>query len=81
MEGTLTVDDLERVYFRAQEASGKWASINAKEATDHQFDTWIRTRIQVQGDNEDWPLEERAGVCTVLWQGDALHMLRKDVED
>ncbi len=78
---TVTVDDLDRIFFRAQDETGKWGTIDAKEATDIQFDTWIRTRIQIEGDTEPWSLEERADVCNRLWQRHELVMMRKDISD
>ncbi len=77
---TLTVDDLKRVYIRAQDEQGKWVSLNCEEATDKQFDTWAKSRLTIQGVDEPWGLGERADFCNVLWQSGALHILKKDVE-
>ncbi len=77
----VTVDDLDRIFFRAQDETGKWIRVDAKEATDTQFDIWIRTRIQIEGGTEPWSLEERADVCNRLWQRHELVMMRKDISD
>ena len=57
---TLTPDDLKRVYIRTQDESGKWVSINCEEATDRQFDTWIKSRIEIRGEDAPWSPQERA---------------------
>lgn len=74
------VDDLKRIFFRAQTLDGHWVSIDAASASDAQFDTWIRTRIEVQGNSDPWDLTERLDVCNQLWQSGTLHILKKDIE-
>ncbi len=76
----VTVDDLERVFFRAQaDDSARWVNVSAKEASNRQFDAWAKSRIEIQGDDAPWELSERADFCNMLWQSDALVMLKKDV--
>jgi len=36
---TVTVDDLERIFIRAQDEDGKWGNVSVQDATDKQFDT------------------------------------------
>lgn len=77
----VTVDDLDRIFIRAQDDdSAAWKTVSAREATDLQFDTWAKSRMQIQGDDLPWTLEERADFCNGLWQAGALHMLKKDVD-
>ncbi len=80
MNERLTADDLERVFFRAQDISGKWGSINAKEATDAQFQVWAESRIAIQGEETPWTLEERANFCDMLYQAGGLSILKKESE-
>lgn len=68
MDKILTVDDLDRVFFRAQDEQGKWGAISAKDATDAQFQTWAESRIPIQGENASWGQEERADFCHTLYQ-------------
>ena len=76
---TLTSEDLDRVFLRAQDDQGKWVSISAREATDKQFDTWAKSRMPIQGEDAPWSPVERADFCNTLWQAGALHILKKDV--
>ena len=76
MRETLTPEDLDRIFIRAQDEHGKWSTISVKEATDRQFDTWAKSRLQIQGEDEPWGLEERADFCNQLWQAGALTMLK-----
>lgn len=77
----LQLDDLERIFIRAQTPDGKWDSISCAEATDEQFDTWIKTRMPIEGEDAPWSLEERRSVCDVLWQAGALSMIKKTVSN
>ena len=77
---TVTPDDLDRIFIRAQDEQGHWKSISVKEATDAQFDMWARSRMPIVGPSDPWPPEERADFCNQLWQAGALHMLKKDVD-
>jgi hypothetical protein len=76
----LTIDDLERIFIRAQFPDGHWGSINVRECSDLQFDTWAKSRREIQGEYEPWDLVERADFCNTLWQAGALHILKKDVD-
>lgn len=78
---TVTVDDLYRIFIRAQDEQGHWHSISVKDATDKQFDTWAKSRLPIQGEDAPWSPVERADFCNTLWQAGALHMLKKDVEE
>ncbi len=76
---TVTVDDLDRIFIRVQDDdSAQWLTINAKEASDIQFNTWAKSRMQIQSGDMPWSLEERADFCNLLWQANALAMLKKD---
>lgn len=76
----LTTDDLDLIFIRAQDDdSAQWRSISAKEASDLQFDTWAKSRIAIQGEDAPWTPDERANFCNMLWQADALVMLKREV--
>lgn len=78
---TLTVDDLNRVYIRAQKDDGSgYENIHVGEASDKQFDTWAKSRIRIEGAPGPWSMEERARFCDMLYQAGGLHILKKDVE-
>jgi len=77
-EEILTPEDLKRVFIRAQDEQGHWKSINCYESTDTQFDTWAKSRIEIQGEGT-WSLNERADFCDHLYQMGALHVIKKDV--
>lgn len=76
-EEILTPEDLKRVFIRAQDEAGKWKSIDCYEATDTQFDTWAKTRIEIQGDDNPWSLNERVDFCDHLYQMGAVHVIKK----
>jgi hypothetical protein len=77
----LTVADLNRVFFRTQNSQGHWRIVDAKSATDEEFDAWARSRVEeITGEPAPWSETERAGFCDTLWQTGALHVLKKDVE-
>ena len=76
----LTIEDLKRIFIRAQDGHGKWGTVSCFEATDLQFQEWIITRISVvDDDSSPWSLEERRDVCNILWQNGALAMLKRDL--
>ena len=78
---TLTSDDLDRVFIRAQDDHGKWQSISVKDATDTQFRVWASSRMTIaEDDGSPWTLEERAQFCDFLWQRGELHILKKGME-
>jgi hypothetical protein len=80
-EEVLTIDDLDRVYIRCQkDDSAEFGSVNCKEATDLQFDTWAKSRMTITGDDGPWSLEERATFCNQLYQAGELVILKKRVE-
>ncbi len=82
MKRQLTSEDLDLIFLRAQDDdSAEWHSISAQEATNLQFDTWAKTRIEIQGEDAPWSPDERANFCNMLWQADALVMLKRDVDD
>lgn len=75
---TLTVQDLNRVYIRVQkDDSSEWVNVNCLEASDLQFDTWAKSRMPIQGDDNPWSMEERADFCNQLYQTGALTILKK----
>lgn len=74
----ITTTDLDLVFFRAQDSDGRWITISAKNATSAQFDTWIKTRIEIQGPDLPWGYEERADICDLLYQDGELVILRRD---
>jgi hypothetical protein len=77
----VTIDDLERIYFRAQDEAGKWKSVNAREATDAQFEAWITTRINIFSDPDDpWTPEARVNVLRIVQEQQVIYMLKKDVQ-
>lgn len=80
---TITVDDLWRVYIRAQDEEGRWKSVSIEEATDAQFHAWARTRAVLQGiaSDEPWSPEERADFCDFLYQHEALTVLKGERSD
>lgn len=78
-DAIVIAEDLKRVFIRAQDTAGKYVTIDCYTASDAQFDTWARSRITVQGEEEDWPLEERIRFCAMLYEAGALHVLKKDV--
>ena len=75
---TLTKDDLDRIFIRAEDEQGCWSSISVKDATDKQFDVWAKSRMPIQGEDESWGLAERADFCNMLWQAGALHIIKRD---
>lgn len=77
---TLTPDDLNRVYFRAQDDQGHWQNVSADEASDKQFDIWAKSHIPIEGDDAPWSSNERAHFCNMLWQAGALHILKKGIK-
>ncbi len=82
IEEPLTVDDLSRIYFRTQDTEGRWGNVNASQATDAQFGTWIASRLAITGEDSNaspWLPEERADVCDVLVQRKELVLLKKGV--
>lgn len=79
MPETLHVEDLCRVFIRAQDAQGQWKSISCEESTDEQFDTWAKSRMPIQGEPGPWGLVERADFCNRLYQAGALTVLKKGV--
>jgi hypothetical protein len=78
---TLTKDDLNRIFIRAQDERGKWDSISIEEATDKQFQEWANSRMTIVGEDMAWPPEERADFCDRLWQDNALTILKKEVPE
>lgn len=77
----LVPDDLKRVYFRAQHADESWGNVNALEATNLQFHTWAMSRCPIADDVDiDWPLDERVRFCHLLYQQDALYVLKRGSE-
>lgn len=76
-EPLLLVEDLSRVYFRAQDAQGQWVNVNARESTDEQFDRWIRSRIEVMGIHT-WSLAAHLIACDLLFQNGALYLVTKE---
>ena len=81
MKRQLTSEDLDLVFLRAQDEERHWKSISAKEATNLQFDIWAKSRIEIQGEDAPWSPDERANFCNMLWQADALVILKRDVDD
>ncbi len=78
---SITLDDLERIYFRAQDTAGRWKSVNAKEATDAQFEAWITTRINVLSEPGDpWTPEARVNILKIVQSQQTLYMLKKEGE-
>jgi len=77
----ITVNDLARVFIRAQDSAGLWESIDVQVCTDEQFDTWARTRIEIKGDATPWSLAERADFCDRLYMLGGLHILKKNSEE
>lgn len=76
----VTIDDLERIFIRAQDVNGHWGNINLKEATDAQFEAWITTRINIISDpNDPWTPEARVNALRIVQQHQTLYMLKKDV--
>src|SRR5256885_1480383 len=63
---TVTPDDLDRIFIRAQTPEGRWVSIDVKSCSDAQFDTWAKSRLPIQGEDAPWGLEERADFCNTL---------------
>lgn len=82
---SITVDDLWRVYIRAQDEAGRWHSISVEKATDKQFDVWVRSKANIpadaQWDTEGWPPEHRAWFCDFLYQEDALSIIKGERAD
>ena len=77
----VTIDDLDRIFIRAKAGdSERYVSVSVKEASDLQFDTWAKSRVEIQGEDEPWGLEERADFCNRLWQNGELVMLKKESE-
>lgn len=76
---TLTAEDLDRVFFRAQDTEGHWKTVSAKDATDAQFEAWITTRINVHSDPGDpWTPEARVNILNIVQKQQTLYMLKKD---
>jgi len=74
----VTIDDLDRIFIRAKaDDSERYVNLSVKEASDLQFDTWAKSRVQIQGEDEPWGLAERADFCNRLWQNGELVMLKK----
>lgn len=67
----LAEEDLSNVLFHIQDDNGCWSSQNAKDASDDQFDTWIRSKMMI-GPNVSWGLSQRRDVCDMLWQDDRI---------
>jgi hypothetical protein len=74
----ITIEDLDLIFFRAQDADGRWGNVSVKDATDTQFDTWAKSRKPVVGEDGPWSLVERAQFCDGLWQAGALSMLKRN---
>lgn len=72
-------EDLARVYIRAQDTEGKWSSINAQTASDHQFHEWAKSRCPLDDtDSDEWPSEERLSFCRFLYGNGALHLITRE---
>jgi len=54
------------VFFDTQDARGKTVEVNAKDATNEQFDMWAKTLMVIHGENKPWSMEERANFCSYL---------------
>lgn len=73
----LTPDDLDRIFFRAQDEQGAEVRVDAKSATDAQFAAWARSHIAVTGDEDlPWSPVERADFCDRLWLAGAIRLLK-----
>lgn len=72
----LTLDALKKIYIRVQSPDGTMATVDVFNATDSQFDTWIRTLVYVQDDcwGNLWVLEDRLKVCNILYLEHKVHM-------
>lgn len=85
MPRTLGVDDLKRVFIRAQDSNGDWGSFSVDEVSSAQFDRWARSRtdqiVETDAQAETWTLEERADFCNWLRQAGALHILKDEAEE
>jgi len=77
---TLTAEDMDRVFIRAQNDEQRWITVSVKDASDAQFVAWAATRMEIQGDDGPWSMRERADFCNQLWQAGALSILKKDTE-
>lgn len=77
---TLTAEDMDRVFIRAQDSNSKWITVSVKDALDTQFAAWAKTRMEIQGDDGPWSMNERAGFCNQLYQAGALSIIKKDAE-
>ncbi len=77
MPEPLTRGDLGRVFFRAQDDEGRWKSVSAEEATDAQFNAWVKTRFDYIG-VVAWSLVERADFCDLLQQRGGIVLLKKE---
>ena len=77
MPETISIDDLDLIFIRAQDESGRWASVSIRDATDKQMTTWAKSRVEVQGMDSHWTLEEKADFCNFLHQQSPLAMLRR----
>lgn len=74
----LTPDDLDRIFFRAEDEQGAEVRVDAKSATDAQFATWAASHIAITGDEKlPWPPVERADFCDQLWLAGAIRLLKK----
>ncbi len=71
----LTMRDLAGVFFRLEIAPGKWGNVNARDATDAQFQEWAASRREIQGPPGPWSQEERLAFCNMLWQENALYVV------
>jgi hypothetical protein len=92
MPDKLQIDDLKRIYIRAQDETGKWVSVSCYEATDAQFDKWASSCPEVihipwdekllgsepEPKAEIWLLEERVDFCTWLNQRRPLYMVKDE---
>lgn len=72
----LIEEDLNRIFLDVKGEDGYWINVSAKDATDLQFDTWIRHRI-IAGPSVAWGLSERRDVCDMLWQDSRIAMRPK----
>ena len=74
----ITEEDLDRIFFRAQDEQGKWGAVSAKEATDAQFEAWITTLINVYSyPGDPWTPEARVNILRIVQQSQTLYMLKK----
>ncbi len=82
MPEQLTPDDLDRIFIRVQsDDSAAFSNVSIKEASDLQFDTWAKTRMQIKGSDTLWNAEERADFCNRLYQQGELAVIKKEAMD